>query len=382
MGLWNKKLQKERDDLPEATRQKIKELTSGLESNRSKVKAVYRYMQNHCRYVSIQLGIGGWQPFEASFVDSKGYGDCKALTYYTKSLLEVINIPSYYTLIYGGNPRRKVDTAFPSNQFNHVILTLPLQKDTIWLECTDMQQPFDYLGTFTHDRYALMVTSDGGQIIRTPSYPVDSNTLKREGYFRIGKSGTISGRIKSRFSGLQYELLENSLNKSEDDLKKEFYQKAPFSGFSIDEIDVEADKSMPSIERTLSLEVENYASKTGKRLFLQPNLMNIFSKNLKKNGKRQSTISINIPWFDVDSIRYKLPEGYKVEYMPESRTRETKYGAYEIRFYREKDFLVFVRRFKRYQGEYSSEDYPGFASFMNFVSRADQEKIVLVEENN
>lgn len=380
MGLWHKKLQKVRDDLPADSRKTIKQLTSGLESKRSKVKAVYKYMQNHCRYVSIQLGIGGWQPFEASYVDKKKYGDCKALSFYMKSLLEVINIPSYYTLVYGGNPPRKVDTAFPANQFNHVILTVPLKNDTIWLECTNMQQPFDYLGSFTHDRSALMITPKGGKLIRTPSYPEVKNVLKRVGNFQIEKNGTISGQIKTQCSGLRYDLLENSLEKSESELKKEFHKEAPFSGFTIDKIDVEADKSVPSIKRTISLEVENYASKTGKRLFLQPNLMNIFLKNFKGDDRRQSMFSLNVPYFDKDSIRYKIPKGYKIEHMPEGRVKESKYGNYEIQFLQEDGYLVFFRRFKRTKEKYPPEETQEFASFRNFVSGADKEKIVLVEE--
>ncbi len=55
-------------------------------------------MQDKTRYISVQIGIGGWKPMLADDVNKLGYGDCKGLTNYTKALLEAVDVPSYYTL--------------------------------------------------------------------------------------------------------------------------------------------------------------------------------------------------------------------------------------------------------------------------------------------
>ena len=88
-GLWIYQLNKGRNNLPEETKTKIRKLTEGISDEHSKIKVLYEFMQNKTRYVSVQVGIGGFQPFDAETVDRLSYGDCKALSNYMKSILEV-----------------------------------------------------------------------------------------------------------------------------------------------------------------------------------------------------------------------------------------------------------------------------------------------------
>ena len=102
LGEWVTTLIDKKDKLPESTISKMKEISASCNSEFEKVKKVYEFMQQKTRYVSIQVGIGGWQPFDAELVDKNSYGDCKALANYTKSLLSAAGIKSYYTLVKAG----------------------------------------------------------------------------------------------------------------------------------------------------------------------------------------------------------------------------------------------------------------------------------------
>jgi transglutaminase-like putative cysteine protease len=122
-----------RDQLPDNIKQTVHQLADGLTDPKQKISRLYEYMQKNTRYVGIQLGIGGWQPFDAKYVATNGYGDCKALVNYMYSLLKEAGINSYYTLVRAGKYANYITTEFPSQQFNHVILCVPLQKDTVRL---------------------------------------------------------------------------------------------------------------------------------------------------------------------------------------------------------------------------------------------------------
>src|SRR6476620_6968759 len=121
-GKFQSSLNVGRDVLPPNIVETVNHLTAGVTDTREKVRTLYNFLQKNTRYISIQLGIGGWQPFPASEVATKGYGDCKALTNYMYSLLKAAGIRSNYTLVYAGGNKDVLIEDFPCNRFNHVIL--------------------------------------------------------------------------------------------------------------------------------------------------------------------------------------------------------------------------------------------------------------------
>ncbi|MDQ6471533.1 DUF3857 domain-containing protein [Flavobacterium sp. LHD-80] len=151
--------------LPEETKAKMKALVGDEKDPIKKAKIIYDYVQKKSRYVNIAIGIGGWKPMLASDVDRLGYGDCKALSNYTKALLQAVDVPSYNTILYGDSEKANIQSDFVSMQGNHMILAIPNGDNYTFLECTSQDNPFGYQGTFTDDRDVLVVKPEGGQIV-------------------------------------------------------------------------------------------------------------------------------------------------------------------------------------------------------------------------
>lgn len=373
---WQNKLNEGRDNLPAATIEKIKKLTSGM-SDYEKTKTIYEYMQNNTRYVSLQLGIGGFQPFAAKFVDEEGYGDCKALSFYTQSLLKSVGVNSHYTWVSAGNNPPQVDPDFPNDTFNHIILCVPNKGDTLWLECTNQVMPFGFLGDFTSDRDVFLITDDGGKIVKTPSYDHNDNfqTIKSE--VELFEDGNANIKSNVLYSGLTYDSKIGVLNGGKERQKKWLENNIKISSFILEEFKFKNNKDLiPTAELEARLVARNLTSQSGSRYFLQPNLMNknVFIPNKDSDRRRQINISYDVS--ETDSIYYTLPENYVVEAFFNPIEISSQFGTYKAEITQLDDGrILYLRSYNQNKGLYDPSLYQEFTDFHKRVVRADKKRI-------
>lgn len=380
MGVLMNKLRKGTDDLPPETVAKIKELIKNSPNKRDQVKLVYEYLQNNTRYVSIQLGIGGWQPFSASFVDKNSYGDCKALSNYMYSALKAIDIPSHYALVQAGEGRN-IDKNFPASQFNHAFLCVPFEDDTVWLECTSQSAPFNYLGNFTDDRDVLLCTPEGGKIVHTKVYDKDDNLQIRKAQVVIDETGNAKAEIEERYTVLQQHNLYYLHFESKEEQKKSLYDHFDIPSFTIESFDMNWEKAeMPAFNINASVEIPNCASKSGKRLFIKPNLLSKWKYAPKQVDERKSQVVLKMAYTDTDSIVYDIPSKFHSEYLPKPVSIKNQFGSYNSSMELKDGKLIYTRKLVMNKGKFPKESYVEYVAFRKKIVKADRAKAVFVDK--
>jgi transglutaminase-like putative cysteine protease len=382
-GKWQLSLNKGRDVLSETTKQKVRELTKNLTTIEDKTRVLYEFLQSRTRYVSIQLGIGGLQPFEASVVDETGYGDCKALSNYMITLLKEAGVKGYYTIIYGGETGYHLSDDFPSHQFNHVIASVPNGKDTIWLECTDQINPFNYQGRFTGDRKAFIISETGSKIVNTLKYTAEQNVQSRTADVFVEANGNAKAKVKTTYAGLQYENnhLNFKLGNNYDDQRKWLQENMGIPSFDINSFSMLNKKEkIPSAVVNVDLTLNRLATVSGKRIFLIANLMNRSTYMPEKVENRKTKFYRKMTYVDLDTIRYHLPEELYPEYLPEPAKLSSLFGEYETKYSIDQGSLLYIRRVKMNKGEFPPEAYQELIDFYKSVNRADNVKIVFLNK--
>jgi hypothetical protein len=380
---WYYHLGRGRDVLPPSVQTEVQRIISDVQNPRDKIKLLYRYMQQNTRYVSIQLGIGGWQPFDAAYVFEKGYGDCKALTNYMLAILKAAEVPAFPALTRLGANEPDVPANFPSNQFNHVILFVPAREDTIWLECTSQTMPFNHIGAGNEDRNVLVVTPGGGKIVRTPASPFYRNRQVRHAVVTIDARGNGHARVKTTFTGNQQDRVRRALARSSGrDRDKWLRDRIDIPRFHLLRADFsDVDRQTKTISLPIELELPRYASATGKRLFLRPNLMERWKHVPDEVEQRTQPVHFSYAYEDIDSIAFQLPPGYTVEAMPEDVRIETDFGVYAATTTMpDATRLVYKRVLQKTKRKLPAEQYAAYREFVSKIVKTDRAQVVLVKQ--
>lgn len=376
-------LNAEKGELPKELVAKVQELTTDLTTDEEKIQVIYRYMQENTRYVSIQLGIGGWQTFDPEYVYENGYGDCKALSNYVKSMLAAADITAFPALIKAGDYASDVLPDFSGTQFNHVILCVPNAGDTLWLECTVNNYPAGYLGQFTEDRYALLTTPEGGKLIRTPASPPEANLQIRKADVKLDKKGNATAEVIVTATGYQQDnLLEMVDRYSERDREKWLRRSIDAKSFQLTQYQFDGviEAEMPTYRYQYKLTATNWASASGSRFFLAPNQLQRYSNVPEKMEDRSQPVLTKYPYLDTDTITYTLPEGFVIEAMPEMPLKiESEFGTYtaDIDFQPETGTMIYIRSLRMRKTRQPASAYDNYRQFMRDIVKADKVQIVL-----
>ena len=389
LGLWNYELNAGRDQLSPALLAKVQALVHDAPDVRTRIRRVYELLQGSTRYVSVQLGIGGWQTAPASAVSAAGYGDCKALSNYTKALLAAAGVPAYVALVGAGEDFPDVTPDFPASHFNHVILCAPLAAtktapaDTVWLECTSQTEPFNYLGSFAGNRHALLLTPLGGQLVATPRYTVRDNRRERHLDLFLDALGNATASVRTLRTGQEQDLYAQLLHGlSPAEQKKYVTDRLSLPTFTLTRFNLAAGAPAagPAVVETLGLSLPAYAPPAGKRAFLTPNLLSRLPALPPVVGARQAAVWLPTASLQADTVRLHLPAGFRAETLPAALQFNSPYGTYASQFVTLPDGTVqYIRRLELRRVRLPASAYSDYVNFRRKVSIADKAQVVLVK---
>jgi len=329
-GKWTYLFYEEQNPFKPERVELFKSLIKDAQTEQEKISILYRYMQKEFRYVSIQFGIGGFKPFPVAFAEQKKYGDCKGLTHYMKNVLNAVGIKAHAALINAGTNQYPVDPSFASNNFNHVILCVPLKNDSVWLECTSKQTLPGVLGNFTENRNALLLTENGGVLVKTPVSKSVSNKWISTTDAELFDDGSALLTSRLFVSGEFWQYVDAYVNgQTKEDTKKAlvnaFGYKAP-DDLAVKILSDSADGHLVEIKLSYS---QFYDFKAGSKHFYPLRQYKLNEETIKPAETRKHEYLFDYPYIKTDHITYKLPEGFLNESVQPTKEIRNEYVKYQ-----------------------------------------------------
>lgn len=182
---------------------KVASLIKGKTTDEEKISAIYRFVAQEYRYISISLGIGRLQPHSAETVFSNHFGDCKDKHTLLAAMLTSAGYKPHALLI---GSARKLDPDIPSPaQFDHVITAVETPNATdkdhlLILDSTPELARAGYLFPMLRAKKALLVGGPrNGDIIETSANPLNPMHRRLAVDAKINDLGKITAKIAFTF---------------------------------------------------------------------------------------------------------------------------------------------------------------------------------------
>jgi hypothetical protein len=302
------------------------------------MRALASFVQKEIRYVAIELGIGGLQPHAAAEVFAHRYGDCKDKATLLKAMLKEIGVDSYYFVI--NTARGSITDSTPANLgFNHMILAIQLppgMEDAsllavsthpklgkiLFFDPTETLAPLGALDGELQANYGLLVTPDGGELVRTPQLPAEVNAIARTAKMTLDENGTLHGEVREVWSGDMASVQRAATQAATQDTDVikpvERVVAGSLSTYTILKAAMaNARVNDRPFEWRYTIEAPDYAKSAGGLLLVRPRIIGTKVSGLLETPEpRHHPIEFDGARHDTDVFEIALPAGYEVDEVP------------------------------------------------------------------
>jgi len=368
MGTWYWNLENDRFAASPQIKQEVTALTTSASTVLDKMNVLASFVQHDIRYVSIELGIGGWQPHLAQDVFAHRYGDCKDKANLLRSMLQQIGVSSFPVAI--NTERGSITPQTPAYRgFDHQIIAIQLPDGVVsptliatlqhpklgkllFFDPTNEWTPFGQIGGYLQANYGLLMTPDGGELVELPTQSSAMNSIVRTAKLTLDPSGMLQGHVKEVRLGDRawYErgrLL--TMTRDADRVKPiESLLGGSLSNFRV------TSARLVNLQQTslpfgfeYSFEAVNYAKNAGGLLLVRPRVIGTKSSALLETKEpRKFPIEFEGPVQDTDNFEITLPAGYEVDDLPPPVDAEFGFASYHSKTEAKGNTIEYTRTFE------------------------------------
>lgn len=247
--------------------------------------------------------------------------------------------------------------------------------------------PFGMLRWQEEGQQALITDSKNPVWVNTPMSSHEKSLVKRTAKLKLTEDGTLEGEVRVEFTGhfavdRKEDMDEESETEREETVRDELKNQMSAAEISNVKIENVTDHVKPLVF-SYHVRFPNYATRTGKRLFLQPAFFQHGLKPLFATASRKYPVYFHYPWSENDLVEFELPKGYEFD----NADAPAGFSSGAISEYKpglaastDGSLLIYKRNFFFGGGGsvlYPVESYPLVKNYFDMVHKQDNHSIAL-----
>jgi Domain of Unknown Function with PDB structure (DUF3857)/Transglutaminase-like superfamily len=367
---------------------KIEQILAGSKTRGDSIRAIHRWVAQDVRYVSIALGMGGYQPRAPETVVETGFGDCKDKVTLFIAALGKIGITALPVLL---SSDARADRELPSiAQFDHVIAGVPQGSGYQYTDLTAELVPYGELPSIEQGGFAVVVHPDGrAEEVILPLEPISANREEIRITGALGQDGMFNGRYEEAGKGRSAEMIrslfENPLDSAQRaDLPKQLARRL-FESADGDSLAIFNGKNLSVLPR-LSFRIRNAkaAVNAGGTHILTIPLgsmagMATMASALEQEPKRRfpiDAIKVLGPLASVTTVSITLPTGWKAR-LPPGVSSSSVFGSYTSEYAQSGNELRISRTISGARGIFPPDRVTDLITWLRQIGKDDAKFIVL-----
>jgi hypothetical protein len=381
---WYASLTSDRYSMTPDLEAKLAEIVRGERTAEDSLRALYRWVTQDIRYVSVALGLGAYQPRFPTEVLRTGFGDCKDKATLFITLARRMGMDAYPVLT---GLTVSIDSTLPSaTRFDHMIAAVMRPRGPLYLDLTSTAVPVGLLPSALNGEFGLVVHPDGrGEQVRLPRDSVSDNG---DDYLLTGvlsQDGTFAGRLTLTFTGSWQlgvrEDLSNDITAQQRADMTRTMANGVFDGANGDSLELFDGRDLTAPAR-ISIAIRNAKATTRSGtsdVLTLPVGPKVASATVAARRPRHYHIDAARIFgigTDVSEIRVLLPEGWRA-LLPASVHVSGEFGSYSASYEQEGRELRVVRRSAGVRGVYPPDRVDDLLTFLRTVAADDVRYIVL-----
>jgi hypothetical protein len=390
IGRWYAGLARGRYALDKTLEARIGGILMGARTADDSLRALQRWVAQDIRYVSIALGLGGYQPRMPAEVLATGYGDCKDKATLFIAAAQWLGFRAYPVLL---NADGRVERGLPSiSQFDHAIAVVERPGRRVYVDLTADLAPYGELPPQDQGQFALVVHPDGvTEQVTLPEAAPAANLNETRIVGTLSPDGYVNASYEERGRGTrQYNLRNLFLGPIDSTHRADFARSIAtklFPGAEADSLQIFDGRDLTADTRLSLRIVRGLAARpagSGRTVILtlpfgNMRVMADAARALEVKKERRFPIDaakVIGPITGVDELTLTLPDGWRAQ-LPKAVSVTGKWGTYAATYRQEGSRLHFTRRLEGARGVHPPDALPELVAWFRAIAADDVPYIVL-----